>query len=126
MGTKVVLSVLSVLATVGFIALLMWGIPTYSVWSAEMRGTAELRRAEMNRNIIIAEAEARLAAEKLNAEAEVARAQGAAKAMYAVQESLSETYIRYLWVRTMSGNQNIVYIPTEAGLPILEIGRMRH
>lgn len=104
------------------IAGLMYAIPRYRVWSAEMRGRAELSQAEFNKQIIVREAEARLEAERLNAQAEVARAQGAAEAMYAVQDALTETYIRYLWVRTMEGNPNTIYIPTEAGLPILEAG----
>ena len=108
---------------VAFIALLMWGIPRYRVWSEEMAGRAELHRAEYNKRIITVEAEARLEAERLNAEAEVVRAEGAAEAMYIVQDALTETYIRYLWVRMMAENENVIYIPTEASLPILEINR---
>jgi hypothetical protein len=106
---------------VGLIALMMWGFPTYRVWSSEMRGRAERAQAEFNKQIIVIEAEARLEAEKLNAAAEVERARGAAEAMYEVQDALSETYIRYLWVRLMAESENIIYIPTEASLPILEI-----
>jgi regulator of protease activity HflC (stomatin/prohibitin superfamily) len=111
------------LVVVAVIAGLMYAIPRYRVWAAEMRGRAELSQAEFNKQIIVREAEARLEAERLNAQAEVARAEGASEAMYAVQDALTETYIRYLWVRTMQGNQNIIYVPTEAGLPILEAGQ---
>jgi len=111
------------LVVVAVIAGLMYAIPRYRVWAAEMRGRAELSQAEFNKQIIVREAEARLEAERLNAQAEVARAEGASEAMYAVQDALTETYIRYLWVRTMQGNQNIIYVPTEAGLPLLEAGQ---
>ena len=108
----------------GVIAGVLWAIPTYRVWQREMEGRAELAQAEWNKQIIVIEAEARLEAERLNAEAEVARAMGAAQAMYEVQDALTETYIRYLWVRLMAENENVIYIPTEASLPILEVGRV--
>jgi len=41
--------------------------------------------------------------------------------MQAVQDSLTDTYINYLWVRQLGCN-NTIYIPTEAGMPILEAG----
>jgi hypothetical protein len=114
---------LVVLAVVGGV---MWAIPTYRVWQREMEGRAELAQAEWNKQIIVIEAEARLEAERLNALAEVERAKGAAEAMYVVQDALTETYIRYLWVRMMADNPNVIYIPTEASLPILEVGRIPH
>ena len=101
---------------------LAWGLPQYRVWSQGMAGQAQLAEAEYNRQIAIREAEANLEAEILNAQAEVARAEGAAEAMYAVQDALSDEYIRYLWVRMMAGNENVIYIPTEGSLPILEAG----
>jgi len=110
---------------VGFIALALWGVPTYRVWSMEMSGRAELAEAEYNKQIIVIEAEARLEAERLNAEAEVERAKGAAEAMEIVEHTLTEMYILYLWVRLMTENENVIYIPTEGALPILEIGRER-
>ncbi|MCL2371158.1 hypothetical protein FWC63_00210 [Candidatus Saccharibacteria bacterium] len=115
----VALAVIAVAAVGG----LMYGIPRYRVWAAEMSGRAELAQAEFNKQIITVEAEANLEAERLNAEAEVIRAQGAADAMYAVQDALTETYIHYLWVRNIANNPNVIYVPTEAGLPILEAGR---
>ena len=102
---------------------LLFGIPTYTVWQQNMAGRARLAEAEYSRQIMLIEAEMNLAAEELNAQAEVARARGAAEAMEIVQGNLTEMYIRYLWVRQMSFNQaTVVYVPTEANLPILEAG----
>lgn len=103
------------------------GCPYYKVWKQEMEGKAELAKAEQNRNIRIAEAKANLEAEKLNAEAEVARAEGAKKAIEIENGALTETYIRYLWVRQQAnlGDKTVIYIPTEGGLPILEANRMK-
>lgn len=112
-----------ILVIIGVIGLGMWGLPRYRVWSSEMHGRVQLAEAEFEKQRIVVEAEARLEAERLNAQAEVARAEGAAAAMYEVQDALTETYIRYLWVRSMADNPNVIYVPTEASLPILEAGR---
>ena len=109
-----------------FIGFGLWGCPTYNVWQQEMSGRAEFAKAEQNRRIIIEEATANLEAEKLNAQAEIERAKGAAEAIQIENGSLSEKYIQYLWVRQQKNlnNQTVIYIPTEANLPILEAGRM--
>jgi hypothetical protein len=89
--------------------------PLYRVWSEEMRGRAELARAEQNRRIAA-----------LDAQAEVARARGVAEANQIIAEGLGgpEGYLRYLWIQQLSRNgQNVIYVPTETGLPILEAGR---
>ena len=106
---------------VGIVALCMWTFPQYSVWQKGLAREAELRQAEWNKQILVREAEAMLEAETLNAQAEIERAKGMAAAMEIENGMLSETYIRYLWVRMMANNDNVVYIPTEASLPILEL-----
>ncbi len=97
-------------------------VPFYNVWSQEMSGKAEFAKAEQNRKIKIEEAKANLEAEKLNAQAEIERAKGAAEAIKIENGSITPTYIQYLWVRQQNLNTNnkIIYIPTEASLPILE------
>lgn len=103
------------------IGAIMWIIPKYNVWSKELNGKAQLKESEYSKQVLIEEAKANLEAEKLNAEAEVERAKGMAKAMGIENGKLTDTYIKYLWVRSMTGNEaNTIYIPTEAGLPILE------
>ena len=103
----------------------MWVLPLYNVWKSELQGKAELVRAEQNRQIKIEEAKANLEAEKLNAEAEIERAKGAAKAIEIENGSITPTYIQYLWVRqqTNLNDKTVIYIPTEGNLPILEAGR---
>lgn len=101
--------------------------PVYGVWSKELKGKAELRQAEWNRQIQIEEAHANLESEKLNAKAEVERAKGVADANEIIGESLknNEAYLRYLWVKGLTdGTSEVIYVPTEANLPILEAGRM--
>ena len=110
---------------IGGVGSCMYVMPKYSVWEQDMTGRAEYARAEQNRKIKIEEAKANLEAEKLNAQAEIERAKGAAEAIKIENGSLTPTYIQYLWVRQQNANSNnrIIYIPTEAGLLILEAGR---
>lgn len=112
----------SVLGVVALILILMFGMPVYRVWAQEMSGRAEYAKAEQNRKIKIEEAKANLEAEKLNAQAEVERAKGAAQAIEIENGKLTPTYIQYLWVRQQGSNnvEKIIYIPTEASMPILE------
>ena len=112
----------SVVGVVALILILMFGMPVYRVWAQEMSGRAEYAKAEQNRKIKIEEAKANLEAEKLNAQAEVERAKGAAQAIEIENGKLTTTYIQYLWVRQQGNNnvEKIIYIPTEASMPILE------
>ncbi|MBR4828797.1 MAG: hypothetical protein IKZ92_03250 [Muribaculaceae bacterium] len=113
------------LSVLVFIAAILFGYPRYKVWQQEMAGKAEFAKAEQNRKIKIEEARANLEAEKLNAQAEIERAKGAAKAIEIENGSITPTYIQYLWVRQQTdlNNKTVIYIPTEGNLPILEAGR---
>lgn len=100
--------------------------PWYNVWSQEMEGKAEFAKAEQNRKIKIEEARANLEAEKLNAQAEIERAKGAAEAIRIENGSITPTYIQYLWVRQQAdlSDKTVIYVPTENNLPILESSRL--
>ena len=112
---------------IGIVIAWMAFMPTYRVWSREMNGKAELAEAEWNKKIQVEEAKANLESEVLNAQAEIERAKGAAEAIRIEGGSLSENYIRYLWVRqqTNLSDKTVIYIPTEAGLPVLEANRLK-
>ena len=106
--------------------LLAVAVPEYRVWQRGMAGRAELAQAEANRKIKIAEAEATKESAKALAEAEVTRAKGVAEANRIIGDSLknNEAYLRYLYVNSLAEKDaNVYYIPTEAGLPILEAGK---
>lgn len=98
------------------------------VWNAETAGEAELAQASSNRRIAVLEAQALMDSAKLKADAEVARARGVAEANRIIADGLGgpEGYLRYLYINTLDGKDNqIIYVPTEAGLPVLEAGRLR-
>lgn len=96
------------------------------VWNAETAGEAELAQAASNRRIAVLEAQAQMDSAKLKADAEVARARGVAEANRIVAEGLGgpEGYLRYLYINNLENSKGqIIYVPTEAGLPILEAGK---
>lgn len=100
--------------------------PQYRVYEQRLEGEAKLREAESSRQIAVEEAKAKNEAAKLLAQAEVERAKGVAEANKIIGESLKNNpeYLTYLWIQELSTNgQNVIYVPTEAGLPILEAGR---
>lgn len=74
------------------------------------------------------EAQAKCESSKSLAEAEIIRARGVAESNKIIGDSLreNESYLRYLWVQGLQTNQmQVVYVPTEANLPILEASRLR-
>lgn len=111
--------VLAVAGLIGIIALCMFTFPKYGVWSAEQKGKAQLAEAEYSKQVLIQEAQSNLEAEKLNAEAEVERAKGAAEARKTEGLGMSaEQYIQYLWVKKLDLSESkTIYLPTEGGLP---------
>ena len=108
------------------VASAMFVLPQWNVWRAELAGRAALAQAENERKVLIEEAKAQLESAKFYADAEVERAKGVAEANRIIADGLGgpEGYLRYLWIQKLGeNNQDVIYIPTEAGVPILEAGR---
>jgi uncharacterized membrane protein YqiK len=101
---------------------------------AESNGKAVLLEAESSKKALIETAKAENEAATLNAEAkvkiakaeaqaEVERAKGVAEANKIIGTSLkgNSEYLKYLMIQGLNeGKGERIYIPTEAGLPILE------
>ena len=108
--------------------IILFAMPQYYVWQQNKAGEAELARAEQNRQIAIQEARAKEESAKSLANAEVIRAEGVAKANKIIGDSLqnNEAYIHYLWIEALRESSNeVIYIPTEAGIPITESARFK-
>lgn len=123
---RIVVSIIAFVASVILISLAFG--PIYGVWQQEQQGKASLARATQDRQIAVQEAQAKMESAKLLAQAEVERARGVAEANKIIGESLkdNEGYLRYLWINGLQTNQmQVIYVPTEAGLPILEAGQRR-
>ena len=102
--------------------------PFIHVWQQSMKGQGELAHAEFSRQIATCEAMAKKESSKCLAEAEIIRAEGVAKANKIIGDSLNgnEGYLKYLYITNLSheNDKTVIYIPTEACLPILESQRL--
>lgn len=104
----------------------MWGYPQYRVYSEGMAGAAKLKEAESSRQIAVEESKAKLESAKMLAQAEIERAKGVAEANKIIGDSLkgNDAYLRYLWLQGLEkAETSVIYVPTEANLPILEAGK---
>ncbi len=70
-------------------------------------------------------ARSRVTQAQAKADAEVIRAKGLAEAQAIISETLTPEYLRYLYIDAIAGSDGqIIYVPTEAGLPVLEADRL--
>jgi regulator of protease activity HflC (stomatin/prohibitin superfamily) len=125
-GARIVMTIIGSVVIV--VTATMAGCPHYNVYEQRTQGEAELQRANYSKQVAVQEAQAKMDAAKLLAAAEVERAKGVAKANQIIGDSLhnNEDYLRYLFVNNLEHTQNqVIYIPTEANMPILEATRIK-
>jgi regulator of protease activity HflC (stomatin/prohibitin superfamily) len=129
------LSLLSVLVMMSLMLSSCWQFNRdQRLKDAENDGKATLLEAENSKKALIEQAkaenesatlqaEARIKIAKAEAQAEIERAKGVAEANKIIGESLrgNNEYLRYLQIDAIRGSKGEkIYIPTEAGLPIIE------
>lgn len=105
------------------LGLALWGCPKWNLYAKDLSGQAQLKEQEWTKKILIEEARAKQESAVLLARAEVERASGVAAANKIIGQSLegNESYLRYLWIQGLQdGSSEVIYVPTEANLPILE------
>ena len=96
-------------------------LPVYNVWQKGLKGKSQLKQAEWNKQIAIEEAKAEKESATLKKEADIIRAEGIAESNRIISETLTPEYITWKWVEGLhDGSSEVIYIPTEANLPILE------
>lgn len=115
------------------IAGLMCSCGYYNDWSREQHmkdltndGAAQLSHAQSSKEIAVSEAKAKLESAQLLAAADTIRARGVARSNEIIGASLkdNEAYLHWLWIDNLEKNPNaVIYVPTEANLPILEANR---
>jgi regulator of protease activity HflC (stomatin/prohibitin superfamily) len=120
----------SVIVVAILLGAVLIGFPTYNVYSKQMKGRAAYEEAVQNRRIRVLEAQAALDAAKLTAQAEIERAKGTNEATRNMSVCLGgpDNYLRWSYIHMLEetagqGDRQIIYLPTEAGMPILEAGR---
>ena len=119
-----------VLGVAAVIAIALIGLPTYNVYRKQMAGKAAYEQAVQDRRIRVLEAQAALDSARLTAQAEIERARGTNESNRIMSESLGgpDNYLRWAYIHMLQetagqGDRQIIYIPTEAGMPILEAGQ---
>lgn len=99
---------------------LMFGLPHYRVWQQEMAGKARLAEATQSRQILIEQARAEKEAALLQAAAIQIMGEAAKK----YPEYRQQEFIGAFGEALKAGKINqIIYVPTEGNIPILEAGR---
>lgn len=95
-------------------------IPIYRVWAVGMAGKANLRRAEQEKQILVEQAKAEMEAAKSRAEA--IRIIGEEAQKY--PEYRHQEFIGAFAEALQEGTINqIIYVPTEASIPIVDNAR---
>ncbi|GHE41875.1 hypothetical protein [Sphingobacterium griseoflavum] len=108
------------LLVIALILGLMFGLPQYSVWQQEMAGKARLAEATQSRQILIEQARAEKEAATLQAEAIKIMGEAAQKYPEYRKQEFIGAFGEALKAGTIS---QIIYVPTEANIPILEAGK---
>lgn len=107
-GTGLLIAICVISILIGF----MFGLPAYFRYQKLLDAKTELEAQSFLKQIAVSEAEA-----------EIEKAKGVAEANKIIGEGLNnnENYLKYLFITSLKdGNSERIYIPTEAGLPILE------
>ncbi len=110
------------------IVIIMWLYPLYNVWASRQLGEANQAEAHGDQQVQVAKAKGRLQAAELNKKAEIIDAEAVAKSVEIIAKSLhnNQGYLQWKWIHMMENRDSkadTIYVPTEAGLPILEAMR---
>ena len=105
---------------IAIILIFLFAWPQYKVWQQGMVGQAQLSKAQQSKQIAIETAKAELESAKLRAEA--IKVMG--KAAQEFPEYRQQEFIGAFGEALREGNiSQIVYVPTEANIPVLEAGK---
>ena len=110
----------SIVLGIVVVAGLMFGMPIYSVWQQSYSGRATLAKAEQTRQVIVTQAQAEREAAKARAEAIAIMGEAAHKYPEYRQQEFIGAFAEALKEGKIG---QIIYVPTEANIPILEAGK---
>lgn len=115
-----------------FVLIVLWalvGYPKWRVWAQQKEGEADLQQAHKEQQIQVSKAQGRVDAATLNKEAAIIEAQAVSSQIETIGKQLTEhdLYLKWQWIKMMEEKPNgsVIYVPTEAGLPILEAGNRK-
>lgn len=108
---------------------ILFGYPVWNVWASKKSGEADLTQAHKEQQIQVAKAQGRLDAANLNKQAAIVEAEAVSEQIQRIGKELSshDLYLKWQWIKMMEEkpNNSVIYVPTEAGLPILEAGNRK-
>jgi hypothetical protein len=118
--TRITLGIITLIALV---VLGFWGCPQYNVYRQRKEGEAQLAHATYSREVAVAEAKAKMESASLLAQADTIRAHGIARSNQIIGQSLTPNYLHWFWIDNIDKSNNVIYVPTEANLPVMEASR---
>lgn len=116
-----------------FVALIIgWATaigPRWRVWAQGKQGEADLQQAHKEQQIQVSRAQGRVDAANLNKQAAIIEAEAVSAQIQSIGSQLTEhdLYLKWQWIKMMEEKPegSVIYVPTEAGLPILEAGKRK-
>ena len=116
----VIMLILFLVITIG--GGLMFSLPVYNVWRMGKHGEALLRQAEQEKLIMVEQAKAEVEAAEFRAKAIALVGQSAKEFPEYRQQEFIAAFAEAIKSDSV---EQIIYVPTEANLPIVEAGRIR-
>lgn len=114
------------LAVVVLIGWALFGMPMWRVWAQRKQGEADLQQAHKEQQIQVSKAQGRLDAATINKQAAIIEAEAVAAQIETIGQTLTkhDLYLKWQWIKMMEERpeSSVIYVPTEANLPILEAG----
>ena len=104
----------------------LYGCPQYQVYQQRLTGEAELAGADYNRQVAVREHRPKRTPRAYWPKPKSPALRGWRKRIRSLATACpgNEAYLRYLWIDKMEdAKPQVIYVPTETGLPILEAGR---
>lgn len=123
-GGQISFSVLVAILLLGLVVLGLWGCPQYSVYSSRKEGEALLAHSVAAKEVAVNEAKAKMESAVMLAQADTLRAHGIARSNEIIGQSLTPSYLHWFWIDNIDKSNNVIYVPTEANLPIMEASRL--
>ena len=119
---KIMACIVCVIVLAVIVVSLMFGVPVYCVWKSGLSGEAKLRSAEQTKRILVQQAEAEKDAAQYRADA--IKIMGQAAKDY--PEYRQQEFMAAFGEALKEGNiQQIVYVPTEAMIPVTEASSLK-
>jgi hypothetical protein len=120
---SIAIAIIAIISTAWF----LYGLPVWRVWAMHKEGQADLAQAQIEQQIQVAKAKGRLDAAELNKKAAIIEADAISEQIKRIGINLTQhdLYLKWQWIKMMEERpkNSVIYVPTEAGLPILEAGR---